>query len=72
MGVSAFHWMKLAKGHPKFLAFLRAADNANYLREGTVVDVRLRDTDGHELHSNLRLTCEDVEAIQAMRKEQRQ
>lgn len=72
MGMNALHWMKLAKGHPKFLAFLRAADHANYLREGTVVDVRLRDVDGHELHSNLRLTRDDIEMIQAMRKEQKQ
>lgn len=71
MGMNPMAWMRLAKAHPKFVAFLRAADNDTYLAEGTVVDVRLHSADGHEIHTNLRLTREDVETIQAMRKDKK-
>ena len=55
------------KNHPKFLSFLRyCADRG--MGEGTVVDVTLRYPDGASTHANMRLTEQDAEMLQRLRK----
>lgn len=69
MGMNPLALLRFRKAHPKFVSFLRAADNETYLAEGTVVDISLRSKDGQQIHTNLRLTREDVEMLQALRKD---
>lgn len=52
-------WDGFAGRHPKFLRYL-AYITDNYLEEGTVLDMTVTDTKGRALHSNARLTPEDV------------
>ncbi len=55
------------KEHPKFLSFLRyCADRG--MGEGTVVDVTLRYPDGTDTHANMRLTEQDAQTLQRLRK----
>ena len=52
--------------HPKFPAFVRyAADRG--LREGTVVEVVLRQPDGTATKSNMRLNEHDVKTLKRLR-----
>lgn len=48
--------------HPKFTAFLRYAAEHS-LREGNVLEVTVRQPDGKEVHSNLRLSENDVRML---------
>lgn len=55
------------KEHPKFLSFLRyCADRG--MGEGTVVDITLRSPDGESTHANMRLTAQDAEMLQRLRR----
>lgn len=71
MGINPLALLRFRKAHPKFVAFLHAADNEIYLAEGTVVEISLRNTAGQQIHANLRLTCEDLELLQALRKDKK-
>ena len=54
------------KDHPKFPAFVRyCADRG--LREGTVVEITLRQPDGSSTKANLRLNEHDVQALKRLR-----
>ena len=48
--------------HPKFTAFLRYAA-AHSLQEGNVLEVTVRQPDGKEIRSNLRLSEDDVRLL---------
>lgn len=50
------------KEHPKFHAFLRYAADSG-MREGTVIEVTLRQPDGQSTHANLRLTEHDAKTL---------
>ena len=52
--------------HPKFTAFLRYAAEHG-LREGNVLEVTIRQPDGKEVRSNLRLSEDDVRMLQDLR-----
>ena len=53
--------------HPKFPAFVRyCADRG--LREGTVVEIQLRQPDGTATKANLRLNEHDVQTLKRLRK----
>ena len=52
--------------HPKFTAFLHyAAEHSLY--EGNVLEVTVRQPDGKEVHSNLRLREQDVRMLESLR-----
>ena len=55
------------KAHPKFLSFLRYCVDRG-MGEGTIVDVTLRYPDGERTHANMRLTEQDAEMLQRLRK----
>ena len=59
-------WDGFATRHPKLLRYL-AYVNDNYMEEGTLVDLTVTDAKGKALHSNAKLTAEDVEFINAVR-----
>ena len=52
--------------HQKFTAFLRYAAEHS-LKEGSVVEVAVRQPDGREIHANLRLNENDVRILQNLR-----
>ena len=55
------------KNHPKFLSFLRSCADRG-VGEGTIVDVTLRYPDGESTHANMRLTEQDAEMLQRLRR----
>lgn len=55
-----------AARHPKMLRYLSYISD-NYLAEGTLLDITVTDTEGKSLHSNARLTAEDVAFLQEVR-----
>jgi hypothetical protein len=48
--------------HPKFGKFLKSVA-AKGLTEGSIMEVKFRDTDGEEYLANIKLTKEDLETI---------
>lgn len=48
--------------HPKFIRYLDVVKK-DYVREGSVIDVTVTEPDGKGLHSNLRLSTEDVQTL---------
>lgn len=59
-------WDDFSDAHPRFVEFLKAAGDG-YVEAGTVVDISLRTEDGRTIHSNLRLSQEDVDSIRELR-----
>ena len=48
--------------HPRVVPFMQMLKE-KALKEGTVVELRVTDTDGNEYVSNIRLTSRDVETV---------
>ncbi len=48
--------------HPKFTSFFRYAGE-HCLKEGNVVDISVRQPDGQEVHTNLRLSADDAQML---------
>ena len=59
-------WSGFSQRHPKFVKFLETAGN-DYLREGTIIDVTIKDPQGKEIHSNIRVTGEDMDLYRDVR-----
>lgn len=47
--------------HPRVMPFLR--DASNRIQEGTVIEVKVTDANGHSITSNIRVTAEDMELL---------
>ncbi len=60
-------WDRFTKGHPRFPQFLRAAASRG-LNEGTIIDVCLTQPDGEKIQTNLRLTAEDMQLFEEVKK----
>ena len=58
-------WQRFTAQHPKFPAFLRAAQPA--LREGSVIAFTITTPEGKVIESNLKVTAEDIELIKSLR-----
>lgn len=58
-------WQRFTAQHPKFPAFLRAAQPA--LREGSVIAFTITTPEGKVIESNLKVTSEDIELIKSLR-----
>ena len=52
--------------HPKFGKFLKAVA-AKGLTEGSVMEVKFKDTDGKDYVANIKMTPEDIETIDMIR-----
>lgn len=52
--------------HPKFPAFLNAISQ-EALREGTVVEITVTTPEGKNYCSNLKLTADDLELLEALK-----
>lgn len=55
-------WEKFVQNHPKFPLFLRAASTSG-IREGYIIEVKIMDTDGKAICTNVKLTESDMELI---------
>ena len=55
-------WEKFVSNHPKFPMFLRAA-SASGRKEGYIIEVKITDTDGKAICTNVKLTESDMELI---------
>lgn len=52
--------------HPKLMRFMfHVSDNC--LSEGSILDITITDVNGNSLHSNARLTAEDVEFMREVK-----
>ena len=73
MGLNPFEMMQMsgristfAQQHPRVVAFFK--ENGQELRQGTVVEFRMKTPEGRELVTNLRLTADDEETINTIKK----
>lgn len=55
-------WEKFVQNHPKFPLFLRAASTSG-IREGYIIEVKITDTDGKAICTNVKLTESDMELM---------
>ena len=59
-------WDSFTNSHPKFPAFLKAAQGT--LREGTIIEFKITTPEGKTIESNLKLNASDMELMDTMRK----
>ena len=58
-------WQRFTNNHPKFPAFLRAAQSE--IREGSVLSISVKNPEGKVIESNLKVTASDIELIEAFK-----
>ena len=59
-------WDGFASRHPKLLRYLAYVSDYS-LEEGAILDLTVTDAEGKALHSNAKLTAEDVAFLQELR-----
>ena len=52
--------------HPKFGLFVKSVA-ASGLKEGTIIEVKVKEPDGQEYISNIRMTKEDAETVEMLK-----
>ena len=58
-------WQRFTNQHPKFPAFLRAAQPA--LKEGSILSFTITTPEGKTLESNLKVTSTDLELVESLK-----
>lgn len=59
-------WDTFKKNHPKFPYFLQAAAKDG-LKEGNIVEISIKTTDGKELVTNIKLTESDIRLLEELK-----
>ena len=59
-------WKEFTSRHPKFPLFLNALSQ-NGITEGTILEIQVKQPNGAELASNLKITKEDMELFQKLK-----
>ena len=59
-------WDGFTSRHPKFPLFLNAVAQ-NGITEGTIIEIQIKNPDGREFASNLKISKEDLELFQQMK-----
>lgn len=59
-------WDDFTSRHPKFPMFMNAVLH-NGVKEGTVFEIQVKDPDGKEFASNLKITKEDMELFEKLK-----
>lgn len=59
-------WDAFKKNHPKFPYFLQAAARDGF-KEGNIIEINIKTTDGRVLASNIRLTESDIKLIEELK-----
>lgn len=65
LAVLKTHLDRFRSNHPKFPQFMEAAYK-NALKEGTVIEISVTAPEGEHYVTNLRVTKEDLEFLQAL------
>lgn len=60
-------WDQFTRNHPKFPLFLRAAQQKG-IQEGTILAVSITTPAGEKLETNLRVTAEDMQLFEELKK----
>ena len=60
-------WDRFTRNHPKFPLFLRAAQQKG-IQEGTILAVSITTPAGEKLETNLRVTAEDMQLFEELKK----
>ncbi|MDY2720785.1 MAG: hypothetical protein SOV46_08300 [Candidatus Faecousia sp.] len=60
------YWEQFSQRHPKFVRYLQVVAEG-YIQADSVLDVTVKDASGRELHSNVRITQEDMELISSLK-----
>lgn len=55
-------WERFVSNHPKFPMFMSAV-SANGIREGYILELKITDTEGKTICTNVKLTESDMELI---------
>ena len=58
-------WQRFTNQHPKFPAFLRAAQPA--LKEGSILSFTITTPEGKTFESNLKVTSTDLELVESLK-----
>ena len=58
-------WQRFTNNHPKFPAFLRAAQPE--IREGSILSISVKNPEGKVIETNLKVTASDIELIEAFK-----
>lgn len=61
-------WDTFKQNHPKFPYFLQAASQDG-LKEGNIIEISIKTTEGKVIASNLRLTRSDIEMLEELKKQ---
>ena len=59
-------WERFVRNHPKFPMFLRAAAAAG-IKEGYIIEVKITDTEGKTICTNVKLTDSDMDLIDVIK-----
>ena len=59
-------WEKFAGNHPKFPMFLQAAAGSG-IKEGYIIEVKITDTEGKTICTNVKLTESDMDLIDVIK-----
>ena len=59
-------WEKFAGNHPKFPMFLQAAAGSG-IKEGYIIEVKITDTEGKTICTNVKLTDSDMDLIDVIK-----
>ncbi len=60
-------WERFERNHPKFPRFLQVVGR-EYIAEGTVLEITATRADGESVTSNIRLSADDMELIESLKK----
>ena len=60
-------WDKFTGNHPKLIPFFNAV-NKKGIKEGTLINAKVTFEDGKEYNANIRVTSDDVELFEQIRK----
>lgn len=60
-------WNKFKQNHPKFPKFMTAVYQ-NGIKEGSIIEINVTTADGQSLNSNLKISAEDMELIEQLKK----
>ena len=62
-------WERFCRNHPKFPAFLQAA-SSGMITEQSIIEVTITAADGRKISTNVRLTADDMELFDELKKMQ--
>lgn len=60
-------WNRFKQNHPKFPKFMTAVYQ-NGIKEGSIIEINVTTADGQTLNSNLKISADDMELIEQLKK----